>query len=91
MAARQVFGDDIEIVPCKTFRQLFKVTEHDPSINGAVVAIENSIAGSILPNYRLLQESHLLVTGEVYLPKRQLTGLIKTYFELFGLKANLCR
>ena len=71
LAARQVFGEDIEIVPCKTFHELFKITEHDSSISGAVAAIENSIAGSILPNYRLLQESHLLVTGEAYLPIRQ--------------------
>ncbi len=31
------------------------------------MAIENSIAGSILPNYNLLQKSNLRVTGEIYL------------------------
>ena len=31
------------------------------------MAIENSIAGSILPNYNLLQKSNLKVIGEVYL------------------------
>jgi prephenate dehydratase len=35
--------------------------------DGAVMAIENSIAGSILPNYNLLQKSNLQVIGEVYL------------------------
>ena len=38
---------------------------------GGVMAIENSIAGSILPNYNLLQKSNLRVTGEVYLHIRQ--------------------
>jgi prephenate dehydratase len=32
-----------------------------------VMAIENSIAGSILPNYNLLQKSNLTIIGEVYL------------------------
>ncbi|MCX6335791.1 MAG: prephenate dehydratase [Bacteroidetes bacterium] len=35
--------------------------------SGAIMAIENSIAGSILPNYNLLQKSKLKVVGEVYL------------------------
>src|SRR5690606_15717324 len=35
------------------------------------MAIENSIAGSILPNYNLLQKSNLTITGEVYLHIRQ--------------------
>jgi len=35
--------------------------------DGGVMAIENSIAGSILPNYNLLQKSNLKVVGEVYL------------------------
>lgn len=35
------------------------------------MAIENSIAGSILPNYHLLQRSSLRIVGEVYLQIRQ--------------------
>lgn len=35
------------------------------------MAIENSIAGSILPNYNLLQKSNLIITGEVYLQIKQ--------------------
>ena len=34
----------------------------------AVMAIENSIAGSILPNYFLLQDYHFSIVGEIYLP-----------------------
>jgi len=66
-AAKTYFGNEIEIVPCSGFRELFKQTENNEDINGAVMAIENSIVGSILPNYSLLQKSNLLVTGEVYL------------------------
>jgi prephenate dehydratase len=32
------------------------------------MAIENSIAGSILPNYFLLQDYHFTIAGELYLP-----------------------
>ena len=35
------------------------------------MAIENSIAGSILPNYSLLQKSDLVIVGEIYLQVRQ--------------------
>lgn len=35
------------------------------------MAIENSIAGSILPNYNLLQKSNLKIIGEIYLQIRQ--------------------
>ncbi len=37
----------------------------------AVMAIENSIAGSILPNYSLLRNSELVIAGEIYLQIRQ--------------------
>ena len=49
------------------FRVLIRITQEDKSIYSAVMAIENSIAGSILPNYSLLQNSRLLIIGEVYL------------------------
>src|ERR1700686_2359977 len=66
-AAEMYFGNEIETIPCSTFRELFKQTQNEEDIYGAVIAIENSIAGSILPNYGLLQNSSLLVTGEIYL------------------------
>lgn len=70
IAARSYFGENIEIVPCATF------TEVSRNVSGAtadygVMAIENSIAGSILPNYNLLQRSDLFVIGEIYLNIRQ--------------------
>ena len=35
--------------------------------DAGIMAIENSIAGSILPNYNLLQKSNLIIIGEIYL------------------------
>jgi prephenate dehydratase len=69
-AAEEYFGVDIEVVPCLSFRELIKKTQTD-MVDGALMAIENSIAGSILPNYSLLQNSNLLVVGEVYLAIQQ--------------------
>ena len=70
-AARQYFGDDVTVVTCNTFRDVIKVAANKKDSDGGVMAIENSIAGSILPNYNLLQKSNLKVTGEVYLHIRQ--------------------
>ena len=71
VAARQFFGQDVEVVPCATFRELIKKCGNKKETDGAVMAIENSIAGSILPNYNLLQKSKLKIIGEVYLHIRQ--------------------
>jgi prephenate dehydratase len=70
IAAQEFFGKEIEIVPCATFREVVNLTKTKETDAG-VMAIENSIAGSILPNYNLLQKSNLKVTGEIYLPIRQ--------------------
>ncbi len=70
-AARIFWGKKTEVQPCDTFRELIRQTESNPFVSGAVMAIENSIAGSILPNYSLLQKSNLVIIGEVYLHIRQ--------------------
>ena len=67
IAAMGYYGKPIEIVPCKSFRKLVKKLEKDETIDEGIMAIENSIAGSLVPNYHLLQKSHLSVTGEIYL------------------------
>ncbi|MFN3298823.1 MAG: prephenate dehydratase [Sediminibacterium sp.] len=67
VAARHFFGKNVEVIPCASFRQLIKFALDAKSSKGAVMAIENSIAGSILPNYNLLQKANLKVVGEVYL------------------------
>lgn len=67
MAARQYFGNDVAILPCATFREVVKLATDSTKSNGGIMAIENSIAGSILPNYNLIQHANLQITGEVYL------------------------
>ncbi len=67
VAARSFFGKRVEILPCATFTDLIREASDKKKTRGGVMAIENSIAGSILPNYNLLQKSNLFVAGEVYL------------------------
>lgn len=64
IASREYFRDEeIEIVPCETFKDVFASIKKDPNIIGAV-AIENTIAGSLLNNHNLLKESGLKIAGE---------------------------
>lgn len=71
IAARQFFGDEIEVVPALSFPILFEKTADALQTDAAILAIENSIAGSILGNYNLLEKSNLSVIGEVYLRIQQ--------------------
>jgi prephenate dehydratase len=71
MAAREFYGPDVEIVCCSTFREVVHIASDQNKSDGGVMAIENSLAGSILPNYNLLQKSHLKIAGEIYLHIRQ--------------------
>ena len=70
-AARQFFGKQVGVVPCDTFREVVNVATDPQRSRAGVMAIENSIAGSILANYNLLHKSRLRVVGEVYLHIRQ--------------------
>ena len=57
IAARQYFGDEqTEMVCCSTFEEVFAQMKADPTLIG-FVAIENTIAGSLLHNYELLRDS----------------------------------
>jgi prephenate dehydratase len=71
VAAQQFFGREVEVICCSTFKELIKIAEHKRESAGGIMAIENSIAGSILPNYNLLQKSNLKIAGEVYLQINQ--------------------
>ena len=71
MAAQQFFGKNVWVIPCATFREVIKLASSKKESDGGVMAIENSIAGSILANYNLLQRSNLVIIGEVYLQIRQ--------------------
>jgi prephenate dehydratase len=71
VAAWTFFGKDAGVIPCASFRDVVRVASNKKESDGGVMAIENSIAGSILPNYNLLQKSDLRIIGEVYLQIRQ--------------------
>jgi len=65
-AAQQYFDEDIEVVECKTFTNVCEMIDND-QVDYAVMAIENSIAGSLLQNYSLIRDYHLRVVGEIYI------------------------
>jgi len=75
VAARQYFGAAPALSFCATFGEVV-VQVADGRAGAALMAMENSLAGSILPNYLLLERNTLTITGEVYLPIHQhLLGL----------------
>jgi prephenate dehydratase len=67
VAALTYFAEPVEPVECLSFHALCETLQQGKA-EFAVMAIENSIAGSILPNYFLLQDYHFSIVGEVYLP-----------------------
>lgn len=72
LAARYCFqGRDIEIVPAHTFGELVAVLETGEQADVALMAIENTLAGSIMNNYNLLNHSSVKIIGEVYLRIKQ--------------------
>ncbi len=64
IAARDFFHDEeIDIVPCVSFKDIFKIMEKEPEVIGCM-AIENTIAGSLLPNHDLIKNSGYPIIGE---------------------------
>jgi prephenate dehydratase len=65
-AAQRYFEDEVEVVECKTFTTVCEKIDND-DVDYAVMAIENSIAGSLLNNYQLIRDYHLRIIGEIYI------------------------
>ncbi len=64
IAAKAYYKDqDIEIVPCHTFQEVFDVMKQNAEVHG-IMAIENTLVGSLLPNYTMLRESGFFIHGE---------------------------
>ena len=64
IAAHQYFGNQqIQPICCSTFEQVFENIRRDPTAIG-MLAIENTIAGSLLHNYELLRDSETTIVGE---------------------------
>ena len=85
--AREYFGNEVEVEECMSFQAVI-----DSLLSGssekAVMAIENSIAGSILPNYALIDDNNISITGEHYIPiqmnlmavpGQEISGIKKVY------------
>lgn len=70
IVAEGVEGGEVGILACDTFREVAKAVE-EHRVDYGIMAIENSIAGSILPNYNILQNCNVHITGEAYLRIRQ--------------------
>lgn len=67
IVAEQYFGKNIELVECLSFSEMpLKLQESEADV--LIMAIENSIAGAILPNYALIDRYNLAICGEHYLP-----------------------
>ncbi|MCM0665911.1 MULTISPECIES: prephenate dehydratase [Flavobacterium] len=67
---KEYFSENVDIDECLSFEELI-----DSLIAGksdqAVMAIENSIAGPIIPNYALIDKNNLHIIGEHYLNIQQ--------------------
>lgn len=64
--AENYFSESVELEECMSFEKLVKIVLNDKASKG-VMALENSIAGSIIPNYALIDHNNLHIIGEYYL------------------------
>jgi prephenate dehydratase len=64
--AEEYFGNSLELDECMSFESLVTSLIEDKT-NKAIMALENSIAGSINPNYALIDKNNLNIIGEHYL------------------------
>ena len=61
--AKSYYGKHLSLMECETFDATVNALR-DNSADQAVMAIENSIAGSIIPNYALIDQNDLQIVGE---------------------------
>lgn len=66
IVSQQYFGDSITVKECLSFDTAVQILL-DQKVDAVIMAIENSIAGSIIPNYALIDNHHLHIVGEQYL------------------------
>ena len=62
--------EQVDVVECGTFADLFRAMD-DGRADAAVMAIENTISGGLLPNFELLRAHPYRITGEIYTPIHQ--------------------
>lgn len=66
IVSQQYFDNGVVIVECLTFDKAVESLMNKES-DAVIMAIENSIAGSIIPNYALIDNHHLYIVGEHYI------------------------
>jgi len=66
IVSQQYFETAVDVVECRSFQDTVAVVLNKQA-DMAIMAIENSIAGSIIPNYALIDSNNLQVVGEYYL------------------------
>ena len=64
--AQNYFQSNIELEECLSFPDLVKSLKKN-QVHKGIMALENSIAGSIIPNYALIDQNNLHIIGECYL------------------------
>ncbi|MFY0603033.1 MAG: prephenate dehydratase [Flavobacteriaceae bacterium] len=64
--ALAVYGKDVLVRECPSFDSVVEHLLHKTA-NGGIMALENTIAGSIIPNYALIDQNNLQICGEYYL------------------------
>ncbi len=64
-AARNFYGDP-QVVECATFEGLYEAVERGEA-DAAIMAIENTVSGGLLPNFELLRAHDIRIKGEIYL------------------------
>lgn len=68
VAARSYYSKrDVEIIPADWFDNLVDLVEDPGQTDVGMMAIENTLGGGILENYKLINQSNLHITGEIYL------------------------
>ena len=63
-------GEEVSIVECPTFAGMFTAMAEGRA-DAAVMAIENTISGGLIPNFELLRENAIKIKGEIYIPIHQ--------------------
>lgn len=66
IVSQEYFDDTTKVLECLTFDQVVS-SLIEKETDAVIMALENSIAGSIIPNYALIDDSNLHIVGEHYL------------------------
>lgn len=67
IVAEQYFGKNIDLIECLSFSEMPELLQ-EKKAEVVIMAIENTIAGAILPNYALIDDQGLSICGEYHLP-----------------------